>query len=108
MVFVKVAQTKDVDSGKMIMVEIKGEKILIAGHKGNYYAIEGLCSHKMGILADGMLNGKIVTCPLHQSEFDLTSGKVVNVPFDQDVEGEVRDQKKYEVKVENGNIFVNI
>ena len=108
MEFVKVADTKDVEDGKMITVDVKGEKILIANVKNNYYAIEGICSHKEGILADGSLNGKIVACPLHQSQFNVTSGKVVNIPFDQNIDGEVRNQKKYELKVSNGEIFVKV
>jgi len=108
MEFVKVADTKDIVKGEMINVEVKGENILIANVKGNYYAIEGICSHKLGMLAEGVLNGKVVICPLHQSEFDVTSGKIVNIPFNQEIEGEVRNQKKYELKIENNEIFVKI
>ena len=108
MEFVKVADTKDIVKGEMINVEVKGENILIANVKGNYYAIEGICSHKLGMLAEGVLSGKVVTCPLHQSEFDVTSGRIVNIPFNQEIEGEVRNQKKYELKIENNEIFVKI
>lgn len=35
------------------------------------------CPHFGGKLSKGKLEGSVVTCPLHGSQFDLASGKVV-------------------------------
>ena len=38
-------------------------------------------------LARGILNGMIVTCPLHSSRFEVTTGKIVSGPVEVKVEG---------------------
>ena len=39
------------------------------------YAATGLCPHKSGPLAEGIVHGTNVTCPLHNWVFDLTTGE---------------------------------
>lgn len=42
---------------------------------GRFYAIDGICPHAGGPLADGCLVGTVVTCPWHGWQFDVTTGK---------------------------------
>jgi nitrite reductase (NADH) small subunit len=42
---------------------------------GKVFAVEGTCPHKGGPLADGMLIGEQVVCPLHAFRFDGKSGE---------------------------------
>jgi len=35
------------------------------------------CPHPGGDLSQGTLNGKILTCSLHHSQFDISNGRVV-------------------------------
>lgn len=44
---------------------------------GRLFATEASCPHRQGPLADGMLGGALLVCPLHGFKFDLTSGKPV-------------------------------
>jgi nitrite reductase (NADH) small subunit len=41
---------------------------------GRVFAVQGTCPHKGGPLADGMLAGEQVVCPLHAFRFDARSG----------------------------------
>jgi nitrite reductase (NADH) small subunit len=41
---------------------------------GAVYASQASCPHKGGPLADGLLGGASVVCPLHEKVFDLTNG----------------------------------
>jgi nitrite reductase (NADH) small subunit len=41
---------------------------------GKVFAVQGLCPHKNGPLADGMLAGDQVVCPLHAYRYDAHSG----------------------------------
>lgn len=50
------------------------EEILVANVGGTYYAMDNICSHSGGSLADGFLDNAIVMCPLHGWEFDVTTG----------------------------------
>jgi nitrite reductase/ring-hydroxylating ferredoxin subunit len=47
---------------------------------GKYYAVSDRCGHQNARLSMGVLAGNIVTCPLHYSRFDVTTGKVVSSP----------------------------
>jgi nitrite reductase (NADH) small subunit len=39
-------------------------------------AIENRCPHKGGVLAEGIVSGQYVFCPLHDRKIDLSSGLV--------------------------------
>jgi 3-phenylpropionate/trans-cinnamate dioxygenase ferredoxin subunit len=53
------------------------------------------------MLSNGKLNGNIVECPCHGSNFDVKTGKVVRGPA-------IQPEPKYEVKIENGQVMVNL
>ena len=42
---------------------------------GRVYATDAECPHKGGPLADGLLGGSTVICPLHGWKFNLETGK---------------------------------
>ena len=41
---------------------------------GSLRAVQAVCPHKGGPLADGQIDLKVVVCPLHLNAFDLTTG----------------------------------
>ena len=56
-------------------VEVNNREILVANVDGKFYAIDDRCSHMNAPLSRGGLRGKIVTCPQHGAQFDVTTGK---------------------------------
>lgn len=44
---------------------------------GGVYATQAHCPHRGGPLADGLLGGTTLVCPLHAWRFDLASGEVL-------------------------------
>ena len=62
------------------------------------FAIDNRCPHKGGPLAEGIVHGTSVTCPLHNWVFDLQTGEAQGAD-----EGSVRT---YPVRVEDGTIFI--
>jgi 3-phenylpropionate/trans-cinnamate dioxygenase ferredoxin subunit len=75
--FTEVASTKEIGDGTMKRVQEGGRDLLIARVGDQYYAAENRCPHMGGDLSQGTLEGTIVTCPSHHSQFDLTDGRVV-------------------------------
>ncbi|MDX8413832.1 MAG: nitrite reductase small subunit NirD [Mariprofundales bacterium] len=63
-------------------------------------AIENRCPHKQGPLAEGVISGDDILCPLHNWRIHLDDGKVVAPD-----EGCV---KTYPVKIENDRVFLNL
>jgi len=63
-------------------------------------AVENRCPHKQGPLAEGIISGDDILCPLHNWRIHLDSGEVAAPD-----EGCV---KTYATKVENGQVFLSL
>jgi 3-phenylpropionate/trans-cinnamate dioxygenase ferredoxin subunit len=75
--FVDVAGVDDLADGAMKSVKVEERYLLLAHVGGRYYATDGRCPHMGGELSHGNLEGTIVTCPRHGSQFDIATGKVL-------------------------------
>jgi nitrite reductase/ring-hydroxylating ferredoxin subunit len=104
--FTKVADTSEIPAGKMKTVKLKNEEILIMNVNNTFYAISNPCTHKGGDLSKGSLDGKILTCPLHGSKFDITTGKNIQGPKVMMFRGNAKDLKKYELQIKGTDILV--
>ena len=74
---IEIAKTDELRDGEMKEITGAGHDILLARAGDIYYAADARCPHMSGHLARGTLEGTIVTCPLHGSQFDLSNGQVV-------------------------------
>ena len=108
MEFAKVADTSALPAGKMIMVTAGGKEILLANVDGSYYAITNKCTHLGGSLAKGVLNGNLVTCPRHGAQFDVKTGQAVAEAKIAFIKMKVKNEVKYEVKIEGTSILIGI
>ena len=52
-----------------------GEEAAVYNIDGAFYATGNACTHTGGPLSEGDLAGQVVTCPLHGSQFDVTTGR---------------------------------
>jgi nitrite reductase (NADH) small subunit len=46
--------------------------------QGEVFASQAECPHKKGPLADGLIGGNTLICPLHSWKFDLSTGQADN------------------------------
>jgi 3-phenylpropionate/trans-cinnamate dioxygenase ferredoxin subunit len=90
----------------MKAVKLGSETVLVANVNGVYYAIGNACTHQGGNLSKGTLQGNIVTCPRHKSQFDVTTGKVVSGPKIPLLHPKIKDAKTYTVKIEKTAILI--
>ena len=63
-----VAEVSQIDDGRAIEVVVRGNVIAIFNDGGNFYALDGLCAHQGGPVANGELSktdqgDTCVTCP---------------------------------------------
>jgi nitrite reductase (NADH) small subunit len=84
------------------VVELDGRQIAIFNLGEEFRAVENKCPHRGGPLADGILSGSKVVCPLHSWTFDLADGSVTNHPESQAC------LTTFPVRVEQGIISVQL
>ena len=110
--FTEVAKIEELKSGTMKTVIAGGREILLARVGDKYYATDNRCPHMKGDLSQGKLEGTVVTCPVHGSQFDISNGQVVRW-----LKGGLmsklggafklsRALRVYNVKVEDGKVLV--
>lgn len=78
--FVRVAATGDVLPGQAIVAEVQGKTLAIFNVDGQFHAIDNVCVHRGGPLGEGDVEGKLVACPWHGWQFDVTTGECVKNP----------------------------
>jgi NADPH-dependent 2,4-dienoyl-CoA reductase/sulfur reductase-like enzyme/nitrite reductase/ring-hydroxylating ferredoxin subunit len=81
----KVDLTQGVDAaslrdGDMIAGHVGDDDVLLARVDGEYFALRGLCTHYRGPLAEGLIVGDTVRCPLHHATFSLRTGEALRAP----------------------------
>ena len=112
--FTEVAKTDELKSGMMKSVMAGGREILLARVGDTYYATAGRCTHMGGELSRGRLEGTVVTCPRHGSQFDVSSGKVIRWMKGgllSKMAGAIKRPSNltvYEVKVEDDRVLAKI
>lgn len=58
-------------------VRLAGREIAIFNLGGRFLAIDNRCPHKQGPLAEGIVAGDAVVCPLHAWKVNLETGAVI-------------------------------
>jgi nitrite reductase (NADH) small subunit len=99
--FESVLKTSELGPGEMKLVEVDGTDVVVANVEGRFCAFGNLCPHEDGPLVEGELDGNIVTCPWHFTEFNVLTGEVVEGLTDEPI-------PVYEVRVEGDEVKVAV
>ena len=98
--WVRVAAAADIPEGSGKEVVTEGQIIALYHSEGQFWALDGVCPHAGGPLANGKLNGPIVTCPWHGWQFDIQTGRHCLNPN--------LTQPRFAVKVEGADLWVEL
>ena len=60
--------------GQAREVMIKGRVIAVFRHDSRLYAMDGMCAHQGGPVAEGIVEHGCVTCPWHGWQYELETG----------------------------------
>lgn len=66
---------------------------------GKVFAAEDVCPHAGARLSEGALDGTVITCPMHGSQFNVCSGERLRGPADVAI-------KTHRVDMEGGQVFL--
>jgi nitrite reductase/ring-hydroxylating ferredoxin subunit len=89
----------ELPEGQMRCVEADGTAVMVARTGGALYALSNHCSHRGGPLHDGTLEGTQVSCPWHDSVFDVRDGALIHGPA-------AYPQPAWDARVRDGRIEV--
>ena len=66
--------------GAAISGKVGDDEIVVVRTGGRFFAVGAHCTHYHGALADGLVVGGTIRCPLHHACFDLATGEAVRAP----------------------------
>lgn len=97
----RIGHIEDIPRGEGRTFEIARHRVAVFRTQADeVFASQAECPHLQGPLADGMLGGTVIMCPLHDRSYDLRSGKVLV--------GEC-DLKLYDVRrLEDGTLLLTV
>jgi len=97
----KVCAADDIDEEDVIQFDYGNKAYAVYNTEKGFFATDGICTHEHQELADGLVIGTVIECPLHQGRFEITNGQALGAPV-------CVDLKTYPVKVENNEVFIEL
>ena len=97
--FVTVARVGEIPTGGMKIVRIDDQPVAVFRLDDGYYAIDDVCTHDGGPVAEGPLEGDVIECPRHGAKFNVKTGAALCLPATAPV-------PTYAVKVDGDEIKV--
>jgi nitrite reductase/ring-hydroxylating ferredoxin subunit len=85
----------------MKQFDLRDKEFLVVNLKDQFLCLDGRCTHAGAPLADGILEGGILTCPWHGSRFNIMDGSIINGPAKNPL-------NVYTSRVEEGQLFIEI
>jgi 3-phenylpropionate/trans-cinnamate dioxygenase ferredoxin subunit len=99
--WISVATIADIPPGSFQVVDTDAVSILVFNVADQFYAVENMCTHDGGDLAEGCLDGEEIICPRHGARFCVKTGAVTAPPAYEDI-------RTFPVRVENNIVQVNV
>jgi nitrite reductase (NADH) small subunit len=99
MKWIRVTEAENIPLREGRAVRIGDDEIAIFNLGSRFLACDNACPHRGGPLADGIVSGDTVVCPLHAYKICLDTGNVSKPDVCVKVD-------TYDVQVENGIVMV--
>ena len=101
MSWIRVTEVENIPLREGRAVQIGDREIAIFNLGGKFTACDNACPHRGGPLADGIVSGANVVCPLHAYRVCLETGNVTKPEVCVKVD-------TYEVRIESGVVMVDV
>ena len=72
--WIDVASSKDLAEGAAIEATVEDRILAIFRTSDGIFALDGMCAHQGGPIAQGIVEHKCVTCPWHGWQYELETG----------------------------------
>ncbi|HLP87751.1 MAG TPA: NifU family protein [Nostocaceae cyanobacterium] len=98
--WLKVANLHQISEASVFPVEIANHFLILYRQSDKIFCYHNACSHLGNPLDKGQVKNSILTCPKHEFQYDLTTGKCLTIP---DISLQI-----YEVKIKEDKIFIKV
>jgi 3-phenylpropionate/trans-cinnamate dioxygenase ferredoxin subunit len=78
--YVTVAKVGEIPPGGVKVLRIVDQEIAVFNVAGAYHAMDDICTHDGGPLAEGIIEAHVIECPRHGARFDIRTGAVLGMP----------------------------
>jgi nitrite reductase (NADH) small subunit len=96
----KLGAASQIPAGEGRAFQVGDAKIAVfRTHGGAVYATQAECPHRKGPLADGLVGGSTLICPLHEWAFELGTGRALNGAC---------ELRTFPIEEEDGSLFVMV
>ena len=100
--WVRITRCENIPLREGRSVKVGGRDIAVFNLGDRFLAVENRCPHQAGPLADGIISGNAVVCPLHAWKVDLECGAVAK-PADSG-----SCVRAFQTRVEDGVVLLNV
>jgi len=101
MAWQRIASLSEIAVDAVLGVDVDGSRVALYRLANEVFATAGICTHAMALLSDGFVEDGNIECPLHQSQFDIRSGKALCAPATEDL-------RTYAVKLDGDEILIDM
>jgi 3-phenylpropionate/trans-cinnamate dioxygenase ferredoxin component len=100
--FVPVGKSEEIGEGGAKAYQVGDQLVGVARVNGGLLAFSDICTHRQcNLTSGGEIEGTVIECECHGSQFDMTTGEVVDGPAEDPI-------ATFEVREENGEIQVGV
>jgi nitrite reductase (NADH) small subunit len=103
MSWMRITPAENIPAREGRALRIGALSVAIFNTGSGYFAVENRCPHAGGPLADGIVGGTTVTCPLHNWRICLESGKL-----ERPCGSSIRAVRTFSTKVEDGVVLLSL
>jgi toluene monooxygenase system ferredoxin subunit len=98
--FTRVAAFSELWNGERRCFTLDGRQVFLIKLDDRVYAYENRCAHRELPIGTGRLEGFVLTCPVHEWQYDIRTGRGVNP--------DGARLRSFPIKVENDEVFVDV
>jgi 3-phenylpropionate/trans-cinnamate dioxygenase ferredoxin subunit len=91
----------DIEEEDVLRFDHTGQTYAIYHLRNGFFASDGWCTHERAHLADGLVLGDQIECPMHLGRFDIKTGDPLNPPV-------CKKLRLHPVKLRDGNVLIGL
>lgn len=89
----------EVADGQVVASQLAGQELAVVRVGAELFCIDAICSHALGYLDEGEVDGYEIECPLHGGRFDVRTGAPTHEPAELPI-------GTYPLRAEGGVVYV--